>query len=63
MRPPLPLLGSGLLFHDLGELRRLRASGLLLDLRPLEALVGLRRARRYRTGPAALVAAVANEER
>lgn len=58
MRPPLPLLGGPLLAHDISELRRLRASGLLSDLRPLEALVALRRARRYGDGPRALVAAV-----
>jgi hypothetical protein len=46
----LPPLGGPLLFHDLAELRRLRADGRLVGLRPLEALVAIRRARRYGAG-------------
>lgn len=49
-----PLLGDGLLFHDLELLRRLRAAGHLRGLRPLEALVAIRRARGYGEGPPAM---------
>lgn len=44
---------------DLVLLERLRAGGLLVGLRRLEALVAIRRARRYGEGDAALLTALA----
>lgn len=54
----LPNPGPGLLWHDLELLGRLRNAGLFVGLRPLPALVAIRRARRYGEGDSRLVAAL-----